>query len=373
MAKKPSTSKQEAAQAARGPAPKPASKPASAPAPKPTIPKPPASKPKTPTPKPAVPPVDTSAIDATNARLAELAQSRLRSEQEAELAAAEKQERRQSIYDTVTTELTRLGLSSLVAPLKTLFESGISDGDSLRLALSQTPEYRTRFSANDKRIAAGLAALSPAEYIQLEDQYQNVMRNYGLPANYYAKDATGKQVGFDELLSGDVSATELEERLITAQDRVLKSNPEVLKTLKEFYPGIDNGDILAYTLDPKNALKDIQRKVTAAEIGGAAIQAGLGLTGTRAEELGAAGINKAQAQQGFQAVAEVAPRGGQLAAIYGESPYTQQTAEQEVFGLAGSTEAAKQRKKLTALEQAAFSGTSGAAQGAFARERAGNL
>jgi hypothetical protein len=92
---------------------------------------------------------------------------------------------------------------------------------------------------------------------------------------------------------------------------------------------------------------------------------------TRAEELAAAGITKQQAQQGFQTVAEVAPRGGQLAAIYGESPYTQQTAETEVFGLAGSTEAAKQRRKLTQLETAAFSGRAGS--GAIARDRAGVL
>ena len=276
-----------------------------------------------------------------------------------------------SAYDLVTSELTRLGLSSLINPLRNLFESGISEGESLRLALSQTPEYQTRFSANAKRIGAGLSALSPAEYVQLEDQYQNVMRNYGLPASYYAKDATGKQIGFDELLSGDVSATELEERLITAQDRVLKSNPEVLNSLKTFYPGISNGDILAYTLDPKNALKDIQRKVTAAEIGGAAMQAGLNTGVTRAEELAAAGITKTQAQQGFQTVAEVAPRGSQLAEIYKQNPYTQTTAEAEIFGLAGSTEAAKQRKKLTSLETAAFGGSSGA--GVIARDRAGVL
>jgi hypothetical protein len=285
-----------------------------------------------------------------------------------------------SAYDLVTSELTRLGLSSLITPLREIFESGISEGESLRLALSQRPEYQTRFSANAKRIAAGLSALSPAEYIQLEDQYQNVMRNYGLPATYYAKDSTGKQIGFDELLGGDVSSAELEERLIAAQDRVLKSNPEVLKALKDFYPDISNGDILAYTLDPKNALKDIQRKVATAEIGGAAMQAGLNLGNTpearaayaaRAAELSAAGITKQQAQEGFQTVAEVAPRGGQLAEIYKQSPYTQTTAEAEVFGLAGSAEAARQRKKLTSLETAAFSGSAGA--GAIARDRAGVL
>jgi hypothetical protein len=290
---------------------------------------------------------------------------------ETKLLQEEKREKRQSIYDTVTSELTRLGLSSLIGPLKTLFESGISDGESLRLALSQTPEYQTRFSANAKRIAAGLSALSPAEYIQLEDQYQNVMRNYGLPSSYYAKDATGKQIGFDELLGGDVSATELEERLITAQDRVLKSNPEVLNALKTFYPGIGNGDILAYSLDPKNALKDIQRKVAAAEIGGAALAQGLATSATGAEELAGLGVTKDQAQQGFINVAQMAPRGGVLSEIYNEAPYNQATATAEVFGTAGAAEAAQKRRKLTALEEATFSGQSGLGQGALARNGGG--
>jgi hypothetical protein len=183
----------------------------------------------------------------------------------------------------------------------------------------------------------------------------------------------GVQEGFNRFIANDVSAVELEDRISTAQSRVLNANPEVLASLREFYPGITNGDILAYTLDPTKAITDIRRKVTAAEIGGSAMQAGLNIAGTRAEELGAAGVTKAQAQEGFQAVADLAPRGGQLAAMYGQSPYTQQTAEAEVFGLAGSTEARQQRKKLKSLEEASFSGRSGAAQGALGRERAGNL
>jgi hypothetical protein len=379
MATKPSVSKQEQAQIARGSAPKPAAP--KTPAPKTPAPKTPA--PKTPAPKtPKTPTVDTAAIDAANARIKALedelaaagdedAKDALRLQQERELLEAEKKEKAKSIYDTVTSELTRLGLSSLINPLKTLFESGISDGESLRLALSQTPEYQTRFSANAKRIAAGLSALSPAEYIQLEDQYQNVMRNYGLPATYYAKDSTGKQVGFDELLGGDVSATELEERLITAQDRVLKSNPEVLNALKTFYPGIEKGDILAYSLDPKNALKDIQRKVAAAEIGGAALAQGLTTSATGAEELAGLGVTKSQAQQGFIDVAQMAPRGSVLSEIYNQAPYNQATATAEVFGTAGAADAAQKRRKLTALEEATFSGQSGLAQGALARNGGG--
>jgi hypothetical protein len=279
---------------------------------------------------------------------------------------------RQSAYDLLFQQFNQYGLGALVEPLRGLITSGASPAE-FTIRLRETDAYKKRFAANAARIAKGLTAISEAEYIGLEDQYQNIMRNYGLPANYYTRGDMGRQEGFERFIGNDVSAAELEDRIMTAQQRVMNANPEVVASLRQFYPDISNGDILAYALDPDKGLSEIKRKVTAAEIGGGAMQAGLGITGTRAEELGAAGVTKQQAQQGFQTVAEVAPRGGQLAAIYGESPYTQQTAEQEVFGLAGSTEAAKQRRKLVGLERAAFAGQSGAAQGALGRERAGNL
>ena len=277
---------------------------------------------------------------------------------------------RKSAYDLLLSEFKQYGLEALVTPLKSLIEEGVSPSE-FTLRLRETDAYKKRFAANAQRVAKGLRALSEAEYIGTEDQYQDVMRRYGMPQSYYTKGDLGVQSGFEKFLAGDVSAVELEDRIQTAQNRVVNSNPEVAKALKEFYPGISNGDILAYVLDPANAIEQIKRKVTAAEIGGAAIQSGLQTGMTRAEELAAAGITKQQAQQGFQTVAEVAPRGGQLADIYKQSPYTQTTAEQEVFGLAGATEAAKQRKKLTQLETAAFSGSAGA--GALARERAGSF
>jgi hypothetical protein len=284
----------------------------------------------------------------------------------------QKTEERLSAFNILRMEFEQYGLGSLVTDIKDLLMNNTPPSE-FSLRLRSTPAYQDRFKANEARIAAGLAALSPAEYVALEDQYQNIMRNYGLPASYYAKTPAGKQAGFEKFIAGDVSATELENRIITAQDRVINANPEVSAALKGFYPDITNGDILAYTLDPQNALKDIQRKVTAAEIGGAATQAGLTTGMSRAEQLAAAGITKARAQEGFQAVAQVAPRGSQLADIYKQQPYGQTEAEQEVFGLTGSTEAKKRREKLVGLEQAAFSAKTGAAQGALQRERAGNL
>jgi hypothetical protein len=296
------------------------------------------------------------------------ARRKLEADREAKLIEEEKRADRKSAYDLLYSEFKQYGLEALVSPLKSLIEEGVSPSE-FTLRLRETDAYKKRFAANAQRVAKGLRALSEAEYIGTEDQYQDVMRRYGMPESYYTKGELGIQSGFEKFLAGDVSAVELEDRIQTAQNRVVNSNPEVAKALKEFYPGISNGDILAYVLDPANAIEQIKRKVTAAEIGGAAIQSGLKTGMTRAEELAAAGITKQQAQQGFQTVAEVAPRGSQLAEIYGQSPYTQTTAEQEVFGLAGATEASKQRKKLTQLETAAFSGSAGS--GAIARDRAG--
>ena len=80
--------------------------------------------------------------------------------------------------------------------------------------------------------------------------------------------------------------------------------------------------------------------------------------------------SRQQAAQGFGQVASLAQRGSQLADIYGQTPYGQQQAQSEVFNLAGQTDAANQRKKLTALEQAQFAGQGGTATNSFSRERA---
>ena len=278
-----------------------------------------------------------------------------------------------SAFDLITLELKNLGLESLIQPLANIFAEGIDDADSIRLALAGTDAYKTRFKANEERIKAGLRSLSPAEYIRLEDQYQEVMRNYGLPASYYTKDATGKQVGFEKFIAGDVSAVELEDRIATAQKRVINANPQVSEALKQFYPDITSGDILAYTLDPTKGLEDIKRKVTAAEIGGAALQSGLKTGMARAEELGKYGVDKAMATEGYSTIGAGLQRGSELASIYKQDPYTQTTAEEEVFRLSGAQEARRKRQKITGLEKATFGGQTGLTSGALARDRAGGI
>lgn len=280
---------------------------------------------------------------------------------------------RKSAYDLLYDQFAKYGLQSLVAPLEGLIKEGIPASE-FAIRLRETEGYQKRFAANKARIQKGLKAISEAEYIGLEDAYQGIMRQYGMPESYYTRGDLGRQEGFEKFIAGDVSPAELETRISTAYNRVINSNPEVVQALKQYYPNITNGDILSYALDPEKALTDINKKVTAAEIGGAAIGAGLGIGMARAEELGAFGVSKAQAQQGYQTIADILPSAKKLSDIYakqGLGAYDQAVAEQEVFGISGATTAAQKRRKLTELETAQFSGSTGV--GALARERAGQF
>ena len=294
--------------------------------------------------------------------------------QAAAATAAAERANRQSAYDLLFQQFDAYGLGALVSPLKGLIESGISPSE-FTIKLRETDAYRKRFAANAARINKGLRALSEAEYIGLEDQYQDVMRRYGLPASYYSRGDMGRQEGFEKFIGGDVSPVELEDRVQTAQRRVLNAAPQVRDALTQFYGAeIGNGDILAYVLDPEKAIENIKRKVTAAEIGAGAMQAGLTTGVSRAEELQRYGVTGEQARTGYQAIAGYLPRASQLGDIYakqGMGPFTQTTAEAEVFGTPGGVEAAQKRRRITELEQAQFGGTSGVTGGALARERAG--
>ena len=295
------------------------------------------------------------------------------------LSAAQSAER-QSAYDLLYAEFSKYGLGSLVEPLRGLIQSGASPAE-FTIKLRESEPYKQRFKANSQRISKGLKAISEAEYIGLEDQYQSILRNAGLPESYWKQTVDSRtgivsQEGFTNFIANDVSAIELEDRVATAQQRILYANPEVSIALKNFYPDITSGDLLAYALDPTKGLDQIKRRITAAEIGASAVQLGLTTNATDAEYLARYGVNKAQAQQGYRTVADVLPTASKLGDIYsrqGLGAYTQQTAEQEVFNVPGAAEAAVKRKKLAGLEQASFSGQAGKTQGALARERAGGF
>jgi len=284
-----------------------------------------------------------------------------------------KQEDRKSAYDLLYQQFAQYGLQSLVAPLEGLIKEAVPTSE-FTIRLRDTDAYKKRFAANAQRIAKGYRALSEADYIAQEDLYQDVMRKFGMPASYYQRGEMGRQDSFEKLMANNIREDELADRLSVGYDQVINANPEVYQAIKDF--NVTNGDILAYVLDPERAIGEIKRKVAIAEIGAGAAQAGLSTTAARAEELQRLGITKAGAREGFQAISSFLPQTqvlGERYAKQGFGPYTQQTAEAEVFGTQGSSEAQRKRLKLSELEAAQFSGQTGLSQGALARERAGQF
>lgn len=318
---------------------------------------------------PAVTPAATTTV--TNVPDAAKTTAQIIAERDAAAAAATAQSNRQSAWDVLKTEFNRYGLGSLADAVKGIVTSAEVTPAQIGMALRNTPEYKDRFSANQARIDKGLSALSEADYIKLEDQYQNIMRKYGLPESWSSKGVNGKQANFEQFISNDLSPIELEDRVQLAVNRVKNAPASVMEAFQKFYPGLGVTDMVAYVLDPKQALPELQRKVQAAEIGGAFAENKLGIDEARARQLAGYGVTAEAARSGASTIAGVQPRATELANIYGQTPMTQQQLEQEVFNLAGGTETSMQRKKLAEREQASFSGQSGLSGKALQSNRAG--
>jgi hypothetical protein len=228
--------------------------------------------------------------------------------------------------------------------------------------------FQKRFPANKERLAAGKPVLSPGEYLAAERSYAQVFQSYGLGN-------MAKPDNFNKFIAGDVSAAEVSDRVSLAVNRVQNADPFVKQALGQFYPMLNQGDIVNAMLNPEDGLPALQRKVQISEIGGASLAQNLTTSlnaldtrtnfanvmgGTMgASELAALGITKEQARAGYANVAEVLPRSEFLSAITGGEDYTQKQAEQEQFqGLASAKRA---REALAGAERGRFGGSSGTA------------
>lgn len=266
--------------------------------------------------------------------------------------------------EVMKARFKQYGLESLVTKIKDLAVSGASD-TTITLQLQETPEYKTRFSANEARIKKGLQVLSPGDYLTMEDTYRQTLRAYGL--KQFDNDAYVKQ-----FIANDISPTELSNRVVTAVQRVKNADPAIALQLREFY-GIGQDDLVAYVLDPEQQFQKIQRQVAASEIGVAAGRQGLRAGVGVAEQLAAQGVTQAEAQKGYATIADILPTAEKLSSIYGTTmdTYGQSEAEQEVFNSLASAQ--RTRQKLSAREIAAFSGSAGTGKASLASQTRGAI
>lgn len=257
------------------------------------------------------------------------------------------------------------GLETLAPKIKEFVQQGFSP-DTVTLKLQETPEYQQRFVGNAARIKAGLPVLSPKEYLATEDAYRQIMRTTGLPKGFY--DSTDD---FSKFIESDVSPTELKQRVDLAQTAIDNADPYYTRTLQEMY-GLSNGDMIAQVLDPQRALPFITKQAQAVQFGAAAVRQGLQVAKPVAEQYAGMGVTQQQAEQGFQAIAQILPTAEKLGQIYGQN-YNQDQALSEVFGGPMSAEAIQRRKRLSEMEQSSFAGQAGVGRGSLSRGMSGQI
>lgn len=263
------------------------------------------------------------------------------------------------------------GLESLVPAIEGFMKRNLGPNQAA-IELRTMPEYIARFKGNDLRRAAGKNALSEAEYLAVEDAYDQTLRAYG-QQNYFGIDRKTKQQKAAELIGNDISAVEFKDRIQLAVDRVQNADPMTKSILKQFYPTLNENDLIGYFLNPTENLPKLQEKVTASEIGAAATALNLATDLTSATDLAKYGVDQKAAREGYSTIAGVLPGATKLGDIYGETgvKYAQKEAEAEVFK--GSQDAATKRKRLASMERAAFAGSTGTNQGSLMRSTQGLL
>jgi hypothetical protein len=328
---------------------------------------------------------EQAALDAAAASTAASNRAALAAEQQAAQQAAIDAANRKDAFQLLTDTFNSYGLQDLASTIQQFMQENVGANEAalrLKTDTSINPvtkqaynaPYVARFAGNVTRVANGLNALSEAQYLALEDQYSNLMTQYGTKG-------IANKAQFATLVGNDVSATELNSRLDLAVNQVQNADPQVLATLKSYYPSVSNGDLVSYFLAPNETLPQLQQQTTAAKIGTYATeQLTPGATTpeisqAHAMQLAQAGVTEAQAKAGYTAIGQELPIASKLATIYGASGinYDQTAAEAEQFGLTGAASAARAKQQLQELEKAQFAGRSGIAGASAAAGYTGSL
>lgn len=282
-------------------------------------------------------------------------------------AAAALQEKRDA-FALIEATIKSYGFTDAeIKELTDFINKGLMDPNmgpnQLMLALRQLRSYKDRFAGNEERRARGLNSLSEEAYLSQESNYSATLRQRGLQ-----RFVTRGQ--FATLIGNDISNTELGKRIDLAVERVQYSDPAILKQLKTYY-NITDSDIVAYYLNPKEVLPELEAKTTTAEIGATAAQYGMSAEKERAEGLRAFGVDLTRARTGYQLISERLPRTQTLSNIYSQEgiDYTQTTAEEEEFK--GTASAKRAREKLKELEIGSFMRSSGTGRASLSKGTAG--
>ena len=215
----------------------------------------------------------------------------------------------QSALGAITDILGQAGLGSLVTAAWGQLNAGVPASQIISDIRSGTnPIYGDAYAKRFPGMAALAAkgqAINEGTYINLENSYIQELKSSGIPSGTF--DTTAY---LGSLIANNINPQDFQNRLNAAQNSVLSLDPNIKQYALDTY-GLDAGHLAAWALDPSQALPKIQQQAQAMQIGGAALQQGFKgvgangeLTTTQAETLANQGISQAQAQAGFNNLAQ---------------------------------------------------------------------
>lgn len=291
-----------------------------------------------------------------------------------DIYAAGREAERKSAFTLLQDSFKQYNLESLAPVIQQFMIEGVP-AEEAAFRLRETDVYKQRFAGNQGRIAKGLAAYSPAEYLQAEETYQNLLKANNLSG--LANKATT-----DKLISGAVSPMEAQDRINKVFNKIDNASQEVKNELSRYFsqygvgdPNIQRTQVAEAILSGENPAIKLEADIRKAQLRAGATAAGFNLAETRVQTIESllkeAGVSDTYAagQAGFQTLAQIEPSTQTLAERYGAPTVSASELEKEAFlGLKS-----ERRKKLQEQEEAAFKGTAGTTQVSLAQGTAGAI
>lgn len=202
-----------------------------------------------------------------------------------------------SAQDIIRGFLGQYGLTELADWAWALYTEGNSI-EEIMLAMREQPAYQTRFPAMEALSQQG-KAITEAEYIDYERTVSGLVQNWGIPKGMY-----DTPEGIANLLTSNVSAAEVNDRMRLAASAVYTAPKEVRDSMRDLF-GLTPGDMVGYWLDPDKALPLLEKQYQAAEVTGAARQQQIGINLDEAMRLAQNGVTYDRALEGFGQVASM--------------------------------------------------------------------
>lgn len=282
---------------------------------------------------------------------------------------------RVSAYQILSDTFKGYGLETLVPVIQGFLEAKTPYSEGL-IRLRQSDAYRTRFSGNEGRLARGLAAYEPQEYLAAEETYREIFAQNNL-------EGLMTQDTFSKLIGGAVSPVEAQDRIAKVFSKIDNADDVLKNELSRQFnlygvgdPTKQRAEVASALLMGQEASQMLERRLAKAQIGAGAALARYQVDATKVEDIQkqfeSAGVSDVYgtAKAGFATLAETAPTTEKLASIYGETGtgLTKELEQEAFFGLRS-----QRRRRLQETERATFAGQAGTTTASLARETAGGI